>query len=262
MKTLLAGLILLGATIASATPDPRDSIIIESKTVFSKAGPCQSAVLKVRVWITNKDTLGNVTLPFESKTLTGNAYATISRPANCSATRVSSTVFEFLYPPDASDCPPLGNRVPDFSRYHSNPPDSFMFTGTYDPIECSELPPTLTRTPLLNIKFDTVFSFPGQFELDSVTIPPNRTIEFITLQGKTVNVNFVKGTITVVNRGDLNMDGTLTAEDGVLLLNCTFLGIPPDGGVELCDVNCDGLSTPADVVLELLAIFFGQPFPC
>ncbi len=67
MKTLLAGLILLGATIASATPDPRDSIIIESKTVFPEAGPCQSAVLKVRVWITNKDSVSMIILPHSNK---------------------------------------------------------------------------------------------------------------------------------------------------------------------------------------------------
>jgi len=98
--------------------------------------------------------------------------------------------------------------------------------------------------------------------LDSVVGLPTRIIRFIDSQGTDVPVNFVKGVITVVNKGDLNMDGALTAEDAILLMNCTFLGIPPEGGTELCDVNCDGLFTPADVVLELLAIFFGQPFPC
>ncbi|MGE5692184.1 MAG: hypothetical protein ACM3YF_00215, partial [Candidatus Zixiibacteriota bacterium] len=50
-------------------PDPRDSIIIESRAALSSAGACSSAVLKVRVFITNKDTLANVTLPLEERSV-------------------------------------------------------------------------------------------------------------------------------------------------------------------------------------------------
>lgn len=62
-------------------------------------------------------------------------------------------------------------------------------------------------------------------------------------------------------RGDMNADGSLTAADGVLMLNCVFLG---SGSCDpfFADLNCDGNLTASDVVLELNIVFLGTPPPC
>jgi hypothetical protein len=58
--TLGLGYCLFAALSSSAqTPDPRDSVIIESKTVYPGNGP---AAAYVKVYITNKDTLAGYTL--------------------------------------------------------------------------------------------------------------------------------------------------------------------------------------------------------
>jgi hypothetical protein len=115
----------------------------------------------------------------------------------------------------------------------------------------------------VDIKFDTVRANIGQFELDSGKVLAN-TIQFRDLFGQKVNVNFVKGVINVINRGDLNADGVLTPADQVLMLNCAFCAAcsPPLSGRDICDMNCDGLTTSSDVVLHLNRVFLGTPFPC
>ncbi|MGE5693263.1 MAG: hypothetical protein ACM3YF_05740, partial [Candidatus Zixiibacteriota bacterium] len=62
-KTGLLLLAVLSWTIGhlSAQPDPRDSVILESKIVAPVAGT--GGVVRMRVWITNKDSLTFVTMP-------------------------------------------------------------------------------------------------------------------------------------------------------------------------------------------------------
>ncbi len=62
-------------------------------------------------------------------------------------------------------------------------------------------------------------------------------------------------------RGDVNADGSLTAADLVLMLNCAFLGI---GSCDLCfaDVTCNGILNSVDVVVLLNAVFLGVPLDC
>lgn len=66
--------------------------------------------------------------------------------------------------------------------------------------------------------------------------------------------------IQVFPKGDLNRDGIVSAADVVLLLNCVFLGSPPPGGVENCDMDGGGTS-PADVVWLLNAAYLTTPLP-
>jgi hypothetical protein len=207
---LSAACLALWFAAAAAQPNPADSVIIESKTVAPFDSACSRAGLLVRVFITNKDTLSNITLPFESRTLTSAAYATLSRGAACSGTRTSAQVFPFLYPPALSGTQRLGTRVANFLGYHSNPPDSFMFTGTFDPTDPDTwMPRNPTRAALIDIKFDTAKVTPltnGQFEIDSVRIPPANTIQFVDPNGATIRVNFVKSLVTVQGLGVKDID--------------------------------------------------------
>jgi len=262
MKTLLAGLILLGATIASATPpDPRDSIIIESKTVDAQSGVCQSAILKVRVYITNKDSLSVVSLVLDTKTTSGDAYAILSRPVSCGP-RTQPAVTTFLYPPGPNfGNPRLPTRVANFNNYHSSSPDTFKLTFVFDPTDDdSKLPPNLTRAPFIDLKFDSVSGI-GQFQIDSCKVLSG-TIGIVTISGYTVPINFVKGIISVTGKGDLNKDAALTSADVVLILNCIFLNIPPPAGTAACEMNCNGVTNLIDATILLNAVFLGEPFPC
>ncbi len=67
--------------------------------------------------------------------------------------------------------------------------------------------------------------------------------------------------IACAAKGDMNADGSLTASDVVLMLNCVFLG---SGNCAPCyaDVSCNGMLTSSDVVIELNAVFLGEPITC
>lgn len=195
---LIAAIAYSFSLISAQVPDPRDSIIIESKFVpTSIQGACASAEFRIRVYITNKDTLGNVTLPLESRTIPGSTvYPTLSRPANCGP-RTTSAVFNFLYPLAASGTPRLPIRPSNFDGYHSDSPDTFMWVGCSNAVDDStKLPPNLPHTLLLEIKFDSVTGI-GLFEIDSGRVLSN-SVHFISSLGSFVPVNFIKGVDTLI----------------------------------------------------------------
>jgi hypothetical protein len=183
--------LLVPGTAKGARPHPSDSIIVESKTVAPVAGPCGSAGLKVRVWMTNKDSLANVTVPLEQKSLSGGAYAALSRKADCK-TRATGACFSYLGPEGS-----LASRLSNFKMYNGVSPDTVLFTATLgDPTSDEQkFPPSAKRRPLLDIQFDSVYGS-GQFVLDSGRVLAN-TIQFVSLNGRMIPVNFTKGIITV-----------------------------------------------------------------
>jgi hypothetical protein len=63
-------------------------------------------------------------------------------------------------------------------------------------------------------------------------------------------------------KGDLNLDGVLTAADVVLMLNFTFNGDPFPAAPTAGDLNCDGKISPADFVIMLQIFFLSAPPPC
>ena len=262
MKALWVALfILLGTTVAfSQPPDPRDSIILESKTVAPGAHPGEwfdtSAYLYVRVFITNKDSLFYVNLPVVVTSTSGAAYATLARPRNFSGI-LNPLTNTLRYAP-----------VTSFLRYNSISPDTFSVGAGFDvfnPDPASTIePPNATRKAVWELKFDSVWTAAGTFELDSILYGGG--ISFTNTGPQDLPVNFVKSVIAVAlpPKGDLNLDFDLTPADVILILNCNFCGScpPPPAGTFACDLNCDGMRTPADAVLELYAVFLGQPFPC
>lgn len=177
MKALVAGLILLGTSFAFAQPDPRDSIILDYKTVTPSIGP---AILTIRVWITNKDSLSGLILPLVESSFSGGAYATLSYPRTFSGV-ITPLTGSFT------------SGTADFSFYHSDSPDTFLLSGSASSPE----PPHSTRQAVWEIKFDTVKNNLGCFELDSITFPPNFAVGFIDQIGRSVAVNFIKSRIRV-----------------------------------------------------------------
>ncbi|MGH8003191.1 MAG: hypothetical protein ACRECJ_00490, partial [Limisphaerales bacterium] len=191
MKTLGFVLIfLLGASLSfSQPPDPRDSIILESKTVVPGAHPGLStdtaAYLYVRVFITNKDSLTYMTLSLATTSTSGGAYATVGRPRNFSGV-VNPLTNTLRYFAAAS-----------FASYNSSSPDPFVVAAGFDAANPATIePPNAVRKAVWELKFDTVWSTPGTFELDSVIYAGIHTV-FTNTVPQDVNVNFVKSVITV-----------------------------------------------------------------
>ncbi len=191
MKGLVAGLLLVSVSAAFAqAPDPRDSVIIESKTVAPGQHPGGSsdtaAYLYVKVWITNKDTLANFTLPVEIRSLSGDAFAVLGYPRNFAGTmsRLTATLGENL----------------TFSPFaNSASPDSAIWAGFSDPTDTATAePPNAFRKMFWELKFDSVKanSLPGQVQIDSTVIFDNR-VHFVSIDGNSMGVNFIKGVVTV-----------------------------------------------------------------
>ena len=256
MKKLVAEALFVCAitTLVQAQPDPRDSIILESKTVAPGAHPGGStdtaAYLYVKVYITNVDTLYALTLALQESSVSGGAYATLGWPRNFNGlvNRLTNTL--------------RGSRVHQVSGYNSSSPDSFLLAGVFDPILEDFEPPNPVRKAFWELKFDSVWGNLGTFELDSTRILGNHT-GFTDTVPLDLPVNFVKSVITVAYpKGDLNQDISLSPADVVWVLNCVMQGTPPPAGMSACDLNCDGQASPADVVLELNAVYLGEAFPC
>jgi hypothetical protein len=245
-------LLLLAASAVAQMPDPRDSIILESKTVYPGAHPGSSsdtaAYVYLKVYITNKDTLIAVTTSLQEKTLSGGAYATLGRPRNFNGVvnRLTNTL--------------RAQSVAQLSRYNSSSPDSFLLAGLFEPILEDFEPPNAVRKAFWEIKFDTVWNNPGTFELDTATV--FQSTGFTNTVPLDKPVNFVKSIITVELKGDLNLDGMESPADVVLELYCVYLGEAPPAGYARCDMNCDGEITPADVAVFLNYKFITLVWPC
>lgn len=259
MKTLIAiALLLVAASMAFAqAADPRDSMILESKTVAPGADPGSAtdtgAYVYIKVYITNKDSLVAWSLAAVERSTSGGAYMTLARPRNTQGilTLLTSTI-GYSY-------------VINTTRYNSTSPDSFLIAGFFDPMDPATIePPNLARKLFRELKFDTVLNSVGTIELDTATVGGQTTRFTNGVNGVYTDlpVNFVKSVVTVALKGDLNLDGGLTPADAVLMRIGVYLGEEPPGGMALCDVNCDGMVTPADVVVQINAVFLGEPFPC
>ena len=194
---------------AIAIPDPRDSVIIESKTITPGVG---SPAAVVGVYITNKDTLANVTLSLVERSISGGAYMALAWPRNFDGvvtslnTRLQNGVAKIL------------NGL----HYNSTPPDTFIVAMVYHPLDVpgTAEPPNLVRKRILEIKFDSVWSNCGIVELDSALFRPTAShwifTSFVGLAPADVMVNFVKGTITVC-------DEVVSAVDVGAILRKVFL---------------------------------------
>ncbi len=250
MKTLTLALLLLGlgAVAFAQAPDPRDSVILESKSVLPGVG---NPAFTMRVYITNKDSLTACALLLEKRTTTGNADAIIF--CSCCGYDWLNSLVSTLQIREVC--------IPECCLYESNS-DTLAPLVLHDPLDPTTIEsPNSTRKALFEIKFDSVATYPGTVEMDTIRIL-DLSSQFFTKQGLRIPVNFVKSVITVMPKGDFNMDGILGLDDVVELINGVFLQEFHPSSVYPFDLNCDGHRSAADVVWELNAVFLSRPFPC
>ncbi len=187
-KTGVLLLAVFSLTIGSlsAQPDPRDSVILESKIVAPIAGASGSGVVRMRVWITNKDSLTFVTLPLIETSVSGGAYMTLSRPRTFVGAVVPLTTTLQT------------QRILNTLKYNSTSPDSFLVAGGFDPLDPATIePPNASRKALWDIKFDTVTS---QAQVGFVQFDSGRVAQSLTFTNTLPSdhsPNFVKSLFQV-----------------------------------------------------------------
>jgi len=187
--------VLLVAFLATASsaqippPDPRDSVILESKIIRPDSGT--GGIVRLRVWITNKDTLTNVSIALEEKSLSDNAYLKLAQPRTFAGTvtRLTGT---------------LGNYpTTSFSKYDDVSPDSFTLASFYDPADAAHSvePPNPARKAFWDIKFDTASTAAagGTVQFDTAKVF-NVSTQFVDIRGQDIGINFVKGLIVIIRR--------------------------------------------------------------
>ncbi|MCI0331561.1 MAG: hypothetical protein L0196_11580 [candidate division Zixibacteria bacterium] len=187
------GLLLLGVlflpigSLSAQTPDERDSMILESKIVAPIAGASGSGVVRMRVSITNKDSLAYMVLPLIERSLSGGAYMTLSRPRSFTGVVALLTDNTLRYFTGVS------------FRYNSVSPDTFLLAAGGDGVDPStNEPPNPTRKGVWDIKFDTVTKVDpvGTVGFDSGRV--SGQIPYFTKTGAIdVPVNFVASVIQV-----------------------------------------------------------------
>lgn len=175
-----------------AQPDPRDTVILESKTVMvgehPGTGTDTAAYAYMKVSITNKDTLQALVVALKETSLGNGAYLILARPRNFNGvvSRLTTTL-TFL---------PVMNAL----NYHSDNPDSFSVAMVYDPTdELTKEPPNSTRKDFLEFKFDSArvdVTLNGQVEFDTARVA-NQPTGYVNNQSLDVSVNFVKAIWTI-----------------------------------------------------------------
>jgi len=183
---LLVVFLFVAAGRVSAQPDLQDSIILESKIVGPIAGASGSGVVRMRVSITNKDSLTYMVLPLIERSLSGGAYMILSRPRSFSGVVA-----------------PLTETLRFFSgtsfRYNSSSPDTFLLAAGFDGVDPATIEaPNQTRKAVWDIKFDTVTKVDpvGTVEFDSGRVS-GQTVYFTTTHLIDVPVHFVKSIFQV-----------------------------------------------------------------
>jgi hypothetical protein len=180
----------------NTVPSPGDSIIIESKTLNVSTG-APAAV--VRVFITNRDTLANLTLALVERSRSGGAYMTLSYPRNFNGVVTPLTgTLQFSYF--------LISNIFNGNGYNSTSPDTFAVAMFYDPrdIATTAEPPNWTRKAFLEIKFDTVSAGPAggtvEFEPTAIRTGGGSYLYpgFVDLSPEDIKPNFLKGTINIL----------------------------------------------------------------
>jgi len=184
--------------VVRAQVDPRDSVILESKSIAPSTNPPDGAAL-MRVWITNKDTISEFQLPLEETSLSGGAYLILSYPRTFGGVvNPQTTTLQW-------------STSLTSNQFDGISPDRFRLIGSYNSGDLTTAePPNLTQKLFWEIKFDTVtVSVPpgsGQAGFDSVRNNPSDRIEFRDLAGNRIRTNFVPAVFTIATTGvrDIN----------------------------------------------------------
>lgn len=191
--TLIISLFVFAAlaTTAFAQPDPRDSIILESKTVDTCLTGAPAFFFNVS--ITNKDSLTYLTLALRESTINGNAYALVHKTG--------------ANPTFSTAVTPLTNTLrffsaANFSGYNDASPDRFLVAAGFDPGDPDNTiePPNATRKPVWQIKFrhsSCGVDSMGEIRFDSTRVSGLPCL-FTNKAPADAPVNFVPGILTIV----------------------------------------------------------------
>jgi len=193
---LLAGLLLVLPVLAWAqAPNPADSIILESKSLAT--GLSGVPAFSVKVYITNDDTLGYLTLALIEQTIVGNAYAQLD--SSGSADDPDGRTWDDVVIPLNGTL--FDSKAENFSLYAAT--GRFLVGAgfaptTANPTRRSE-PPNAARDDIWELQFMNTSGI-GQVELDSMTLIQKTQFTYIKQNGSVVAdepVNWVPGILSI-----------------------------------------------------------------
>lgn len=231
MRSALFAMMLLtiSAVSRAEAPDPRDSVILESKTV-APGLVGKPVAFTMKVYITNKDTIAILMLALVESTLTktGSAYAVLDSTGSAGD-------------PDGwtlADCLTFLKKTldsfpnQDFTDYNGTSPDRFLVWSTFAPTSTNPLgrsePPNATRSAIWELQFMSSSKATGKVRLDTTRVaraPQLSTGFTITRQGgqsvADIPVNFLPGVITVkaAPKGDFFPDSERPSKNALLHFN-------------------------------------------
>jgi len=239
--------------ITAVLPDTGNQVIIGSVSVQAKE---PGVVLPVQITTTTK--MWTISIPLTARSLVGDAFW---------ASDFDTTGW-FMTPPNALSY--TRHVIKQFNFDYVSPDDFLIWAKSFpgqDPcLETGEYP------SFLGLCF-TVNENPGTFEIDTIWLPPNRTLYFgLCDEVATVEPSFTKGIVTIRPcdcslNGDFNCDGARNPLDVVLMVNFVYLQLwmpPCDPGscFQNCDINCDGVINPVDLVLLVNFVYLNLDPPC
>jgi len=184
-------------TLMAQPPDPRDSMIIESKAVDTAlTGTPAAPAFFVKLYITNKDSLTYMVVALRESTTTGTAYALLSRTV--------SGILTF-----GSIVNPLTNTLRYFAAstvtgYTDNSPDRFLVTGGFDGTDPATIEePNAARKAVWEFRFrhSSGYDSIGVVRFDSTRVNA-QPCSFVNTQPVDVSVNFVPGRLHVCPGAD------------------------------------------------------------
>jgi len=190
-----------GALMAQP-PDPRDSMIIESKPVDTAlTGTPAAPAFFVKLYITNKDSLTYMVAALRESTTTGTAYALLSR--------TGTGFLNFT-----SIVNPLTNTLRYFSAstvsgYNDNSPDRFLVAGGYDGSDPATIEePNATRKAVWEFRFrhSSGYDSIGVVQFDSTRVSA-QPCYFVNTRPLDVRVNFMPGLLQIAPTDVLDVPG-------------------------------------------------------
>ncbi len=189
-------LVVFAAGAALAQVDPRDSVILESKTVDTSLTGAPAFFFNV--YITNKDSLAYFTLSLRESTINGSAYALLNRTGgglltfNSIVTPLDPNTLRWF---TAANAP----------GYNDSSPDRFLVGGGFDPSDPATVePPNAARKAIWQLKFrhsSSGIDSMGVIRFDSITTTLATLFTSYANPPTDLVPNFEPGLLTIVKTG-------------------------------------------------------------
>ncbi len=236
--------------INTVAPDTGNKVIISSTTVLEG-----SKDVELPIQIITADPVASLSIPLTARSVSGGAFW---------EENFDTLPWQMVPPIAISNTREI---VEQLNFDFISPDDFLIWAKVFDEpcLDASSQPAYITLT------FDINHN-PGSFEIDTIMLPPFRTLYFgLCNDLYSIEPEFTKGIVTVDGcvcdmNGDVNCDGAFNPLDAVVIVNFVYEAIGSLCDPGYCpyngDLNCDGLINPLDVVFMVEFIYKNNNMLC